>query len=133
MTNGILAGLVAITAGCASVEPWAAVVMGLIGSLTYSLSCLAMNAAKIDDPLEAFQVHGACGVMGCILLAFFDINLGIFYGKKSEGEGDDKTVAGGELLGIQIAACLIIILWSGGLSAIFFGISHKMGMLRLSE
>ena len=71
--------------------------------------------------------------MGCILLAFFDINLGIFYGKKSEGEGDDKTVAGGELLGIQIAACLIIILWSGGLSAIFFGISHKMGMLRLSE
>ena len=54
LTNGILAGLVAITAGCASVEPWAAVVMGLIGSLTYSLACLGMNKAKIDDPLEAF-------------------------------------------------------------------------------
>ena len=54
LTNGILAGLVTITAGCASVEPWAAFIMGLIGSLTYSLSCLAMNKAKIDDPLEAF-------------------------------------------------------------------------------
>ena len=105
MTNGILAGLVAITAGCASVEPWAAVIMGLIGSLTYSLSCLVMNKCKIDDPLEAFQVHGATGVMGCILVAFFQIDNGIFYGGKSTTEpGSDgvdvKTVAGWELLGI---------------------------------
>ena len=134
LTNGILAGLVAITAGCASVEPWAAVIMGLIGSLTYSVSCLIMNKCKIDDPLEAFQVHGACGVMGCILVAFFQIDNGIFYGGKSSTDDEgNKTVAGGELLGIQIASCLIIILWSGGLSAIFFGISKAMGVLRLSE
>ena len=54
LTNGILAGLVAITAGCASVMPWAAVIIGIIGSTTYSVACLAMNKAKIDDPLEAF-------------------------------------------------------------------------------
>lgn len=42
-------------------------------------------------------------------------------------------MAGGELLGIQIASCLIIILWSGGLSAIFFAISKSLGVLRLSE
>ena len=134
MTNGILAGLVAITAGCASVEPWAAVIMGLIGSLTYSVACLVMIKCKIDDPLEAFQVHGACGVMGCILVAFFQIDNGIFYGGKSSTDDEgNKTVAGGELLGIQIASCLIIILWSGGLSAVFFGISKAMGVLRLSE
>lgn len=54
LTNGILAGLVTITAGCASVEPWAAFIMGGIGSVTYCLSCLTMNKLKIDDPLEAF-------------------------------------------------------------------------------
>jgi ammonia channel protein AmtB len=76
--------------------------------------------------------------MGCILVAFFKIDNGIIYGGKSTSEpGSDgvdvKTVAGWELLGIQIASCLIIILWSGGLSAIFFAISKSMGVLRLTE
>ena len=137
LTNGILAGLVAVTASCASIQPWAAVLTGLIGSLTYSFACLAMNKLKIDDPLEAFQVHGCCGVMGCITLAFFNLETGIIYGGKTtvemvDGE-ESKTIGGGELLGIQIAGCLIIILWSGGLSAIFFFISNQMGALRLSE
>lgn len=96
-----------------------------------------MEKLKIDDPLEAFQVHGACGVIGCICLAFFNLETGIIYGAKSETtmvDGEEvKTVAGGELLGVQIAGCLIIILWSGGLSAIFFFISKQMDALRLSE
>jgi Amt family ammonium transporter len=71
MTNGILAGLVCITAACDSVESWAAIIIGVIGSITYSLACRSMTAMKIDDPLEAFQVHGCCGIMGCIVLAFF--------------------------------------------------------------
>lgn len=128
LTNGILAGLVAITAGCASMQPWAAVLTGCIGSLTYSTACLIMNKLKIDDPLEAFQVHGACGVIGCICLAFFNLETGIIYGGKTTTEmvaGEEvKTIGGGELLGVQIAGCLIIILWSGGLSAIFFFISN---------
>lgn len=134
LTNGMLAGLVCITASCDSVESWAAVVIGIIGSITYSLACKAMTAMKVDDPLEAFQVHGACGIMGCIVLAFFKLEVGIFYGgKTSTDEEGVKTVAGGELLGIQIFGCLMIILWSGGLSAIFFFISMKANALRLSE
>lgn len=97
----MLAGLVCITASCDCVESWAAVIIGIIGSITYSCACRAMNAMKIDDPLEAFQVHGACGVMGCIVLAFFKMEDGIFYGgKSSEDEEGNKTVAGGELLGV---------------------------------
>jgi len=72
LTNGILAGLVAITASCDVVAPWAAFVIGILGSVTYSLACRAMNAMKIDDPLDATQVHGCCGVLGVVVVAFFD-------------------------------------------------------------
>lgn len=134
LTNGILAGLVAITASCDCVESWAAIVIGMIGSVTYSVACLVMNKLKIDDPLEAFQVHGCCGVIGCVCLAFFKIDDGIFYGGKSEtDEEGNKTNRGGQLLGIQLLGCLLIMVWSGGISAIFFFISNKMGALRLSE
>jgi hypothetical protein len=72
--------------------------------------------------------------MGCILLAFFKIDTGIFYGGKSfVDEEGVKTVAGGELLGVQIFGCLMIALWSGTLSSIFFFLSMKMNAMRLSE
>jgi len=62
------------------------------------------------------------------MLAFFNIETGIIYGGKSSTsmvDGEEvKTIAGWELLGIQIAGCIVIILWSGGLSAIFFFISN---------
>jgi len=54
LTNGLLAGCVSITAGCASVAPWSAIVIGLIGSVVYSLACLFMEWIQIDDPVEAF-------------------------------------------------------------------------------
>lgn len=54
LTNGLLAGCVSITASCASVEPWAAIVIGIIGSVIYSLACVLMEKFEIDDPLEAF-------------------------------------------------------------------------------
>jgi ammonia channel protein AmtB len=49
-------------------------------------------------------------------------------------DGEEVTTIGGfDLLGVQIASCLVIMCWSGGCSAIFFGISHKMGIFRLTE
>ena len=71
ITNGILAGLVSITAGCDVVETWAAFCIGIIGSFVYCFSCLLMQKMKVDDPLEATQVHGFCGIWGCIAIAFF--------------------------------------------------------------
>jgi Amt family ammonium transporter len=134
LTNGILAGLVCITASCDCVESWAAVLIGIIGSTTYSLGCRGLKAAKIDDPLEAFQVHGCAGTMGCIVLAFFKIDDGIFYGGKSEVDEEGvKSVRGWELLGIQIFGCLMIALWSGVLCGIFFKVSMKLGVMRMSE
>ena len=86
LTNGILAGLVAITASCNAVETWAAVVIGILGSFTYCLTVRFCNWAKIDDPLEAFHVHGACGILGVIVVAFFEKDAGILYGGEDGGK-----------------------------------------------
>lgn len=54
LTNGILAGCVSITASCAAVTPWAAIAIGILGSIFYSLACRLLETLEIDDPLEAF-------------------------------------------------------------------------------
>lgn len=79
LTNGILAGLVCVTAGCNCVDPWAAIVIGCLGSISYSLACRLGNYFKVDDPLEAFQVHGFCGMTGVICVAFFKKDQGLIY------------------------------------------------------
>ena len=127
LTNGILGGLVSITAACDRVHPWAAFVIGFIGDFVYIGSTRMMSKMKIDDPLEAAQVHGFCGIWGVIALAFFKFtegpdNCGILYGCKNSGK----------LLGAQIVGLLFIIAWTGILSGIFFMISKKMNVLRLS-
>jgi len=83
LTNGILAGLVAITAACDAVEPWAGIIIGVLGSFVYCLTVRFANWAHIDDPLEAFHVHGACGILGVLCVAIFKKDDGIIYG----GEG----------------------------------------------
>jgi len=86
LTNGILAGLVGVTAACDCVAPWAAFVIGILASITYSTACRVMNKLKIDDPLDATQVHGCCGILGVLMVAFFDQENGIFYGGENAGK-----------------------------------------------
>lgn len=129
LTNGLLAGCVSITASCAAVEPWAAIVIGLIGSVVYSGACVLTEKFEIDDPLEAFQVHGCCGIWGVIAMALFHSEKGCFYGAVS----DDKNVRGADFLGVQCLGILCITVWSGGLSALYFFAFKKMGYIRLNE
>lgn len=88
--NGALAGLVAITASCGFVEPWAAVVIGLVGGLIVFFSMKFFDKAKIDDPIFALSVHGTVGVWGTLSNGLFAIpslstdidwgQAGLFYG-----------------------------------------------------
>lgn len=69
--NGMLAGLVGITAGADVVTPFAAVAIGAIAGVIVVLSVLFFDKIKIDDPVGAISVHGVCGVFGTLAPAIF--------------------------------------------------------------
>lgn len=66
LSNGVLAGLVSITAGCDASNPFWSMLIGVVGGLVFAGSIRGVKAIGIDDPLDAFSVHGACGFWGCI-------------------------------------------------------------------
>jgi len=69
--NGALAGLVAITASCAFVDPWAAVVIGLVAGVLVFFSVKFFEKMKVDDPIYALSVHGAAGIWGTVANGLF--------------------------------------------------------------
>lgn len=71
--NGALAGLVAITAGCANVTPSSAILIGLIAGVLVVVSVVFIDRTlKIDDPVGAISVHGICGAWGTLGAGLFD-------------------------------------------------------------
>jgi Amt family ammonium transporter len=73
MLNGAVAALVAITAACAFVAPWAAIVIGLVAGAIVVLGVLAVERARIDDPIGAIAAHGMAGVWGTLALGFLTV------------------------------------------------------------
>ena len=84
--NGVLAGLVAITAGCANVSPDGAMIIGLLAGVAVVLSVDFIDKVlKIDDPVGAISVHGVCGALGTLCVGLFASPeyggvAGLFYG-----------------------------------------------------
>jgi len=133
--NGILAGLVSITAGCSAMHPGWALLTGFLGGMVYfGTSKLVLNVCKIDDPLDAFAVHGACGFWGVFAVGLFaakeyDYRLPVEGATEKGGlitEG--KTAA----LGAACAQLFCIIPWVASLSSIMFFILKVVGILRVS-
>ena len=119
--NGALGGLVAITAGCASVTPVSAAIIGALGGIVVVLSVLLFEKLRIDDPVGAISVHGTCGALGTILLGFFDSSSGVFAG------------GGFALLWAQIVGVVAVLAWcliTGFI--LFYGIKAATG-LRVTE
>ncbi|CAM5796365.1 MULTISPECIES: ammonium transporter [Brevibacillus] len=71
MLNGVIAALVAITASCAFVEPWAAVVIGSVSGILTYFTAIWFDRKGIDDPVYAFSVHGVAGIWGTLSTGFF--------------------------------------------------------------
>ncbi|CAE7563912.1 AMT1-2 [Symbiodinium sp. KB8] len=140
LCNGILAGLVSITAGCGNMECGSAVLTGFIGAFFYMAASMLLVRLKIDDPVDASPVHGACGIWGLLAAGLFDWGRGFdhYHGWSGFGcmTGDDgeclKNV-GGTAVGAQIVMILAIIAWAGTLSTLSFLALKYSGLLRIDE
>ena len=78
--NGVLAGLVAITAGCDGISYWGAVIIGSIGGVLVVYAVGFFDSLKIDDPVGALSVHLVNGVWGTLAVGLFNMEKGLFYG-----------------------------------------------------
>ncbi|MFZ5755393.1 MAG: ammonium transporter [Pseudomonadota bacterium] len=126
--NGILGGLVAITAGCATTTPDWAILTGLIGGIVVVLGCRLLDAWRLDDVVGAVAVHGFCGVWGTLAA-------GLFFAE--DPFNTNRVIV--QLIGI--GSCFlwtfIAALFMYGLIALFFGLRadplHEQRGLDITE
>ena len=85
VTNGMLIGAVSIKGCCQCVEPWAAFCIGFISIYFYLAASGIMRLIKVDDPLEAVQVHVFGAIWGIIATSFFSSEIGILYSHPDSG------------------------------------------------
>merc|ERR1719393_508040 len=141
LCNGILAGLVSVTAPCSNVESGSAVLIGFMGGFIYYGSAMLIKKLRIDDPVDAFSVHGACGIWGCIAAALFDFGAGTdkhhgwggFSATSYEEDGETMYMTTSDAIGANLAEVFFVIIWSGGLSLVIFGILKATNLLRIDE
>src|SRR5690606_6761 len=118
--NGALGGLVAITAGCATVEPWAAVIMGAVGAVVVIAGVEALDRLKIDDPVGAVSVHGFAGLWGVLAVGLFSTQSGIGTAYAPTDSYGLLLGGGVEQLGIQALGAVSIIAWTCVTSGLVF-------------
>ena len=105
--NGILAGLVSITAGCGNLTFVGSWVAGLIGGIIVVFAVSALDASGIDDPVGAFSVHGVCGVWGTLVVGLWGFDI------QGDGSPLGLLVGGGiSQLGIQALGCAAYAIWT---------------------
>mmetsp|Transcript_13633 Transcript_13633/g.42189 ORF Transcript_13633/g.42189 Transcript_13633/m.42189 type:complete len:475 (-) Transcript_13633:111-1535(-) len=133
MCNGVLAGLVSITAGCSVVEVWAAVVIGFVGAFAYTAGSLLLEKLEIDDAVNATPVHYFCGVWGLIATALFarGENMRNAYGNGSRA-GLFYT-GQGEMLACNVLALVVITAWVTVCMFPFFTILKNVGLFRVTD
>ncbi|KAI5321729.1 PREDICTED: ammonium transporter [Prunus dulcis] len=135
--NGVLGGFVAITSGCAVVEPWAAVVCGFFAAwVLIGLNILALKL-QFDDPLEATQLHGGCGAWGLIFTGLFAKEEFVIQVYNSGTVGTVRPYGllmggGWGLLGAQVTEVLVIAAWVSLTMGPLFYALHSLQILRIS-
>lgn len=114
MLNGVLAALVAITASCAFVEPWAAVIIGAIAGTLMVFSYVFFDrVVKIDDPVGAFSVHGVAGIWGTLSTGLFatpELVAKVGVGKAGLFYGGGLHQLGIQALGVVVAFIFVSII-----------------------
>lgn len=119
--NGVLAGLVAITAGCNVVGPNSAIIIGLFAGVLVDVAVLYIDKMKIDDPVGAIAVHGVNGLFGAIAVGLFATEGGLFFG------------GGAAMLGTQALGVFVIGIFSFIVTFILMKIMQKTFGIRISK
>lgn len=120
--NGVLAGLVGVTAGCDLVSPGGALMIGLICGCVMVLSVtLFEEFFKIDDPVGAVSVHGVCGTLGTILTGIFAVDTGLLYG------------GGFGFLGIQLLGASVYMGWGLLTGFLLFNLIDRLIGMRVDR
>ena len=132
--NGLLAGLVAITAPCAFVAPWAAAVIGIVaGALVVYVVLIVENKFKVDDPVGAVAVHGANGLWGVLAVGIFADGT---YGDGLNGvKGGVSGVIEGEWgqLFSQLTSIAVLVAWCSLATIVFFKVLDATIGMRSKE
>ncbi|ULO06609.1 ammonium transporter [Paenibacillus sp. 19GGS1-52] len=102
--NGALAGLVAITAGCAFVTPYSSILIGLVAGVLVIWGTLAIDKLQVDDPVGAVAVHGINGSFGALAVGLLDQKAGLL------------TTGHFHLLGVQLLGVITVVIWGYSLS-----------------
>lgn len=134
--NGTLAGLVAITAGCASVSTVSAAIIGIIAGLLVVVSILFIERTlKIDDPVGAISVHGVNGAWGTIAVGLFgQRSIDLAYWAEETAIRDGLFFGGGfHQLGIQILGVAVVFVYVFSVMYIFFLLVRATVGLRVSD
>lgn len=119
--NGVLASLVAITAGCAYVSHFSAIIIGGISGIIVIYATLFVDSLKVDDPVGAVAVHGFNGVFGTIAVGLFDTSQGLF------------TTGEASLLTVQLLGAIVAVVWGLIGGAVIAKICEGTVHLRASE
>jgi ammonium transporter, Amt family len=127
--SGILAGLVAVTPAAGVVQPYGAMVLGILASIMCYMTIQLKNKLGYDDSLDAFGIHGIGGITGAVLLVFFI---------RPSWMSDAASVAGGSWtvwnqLGIQALAVIIAIVYTGMMTFIIIFTLNKFIKFKSSE
>jgi Amt family ammonium transporter len=133
--NGSLAGLVAITAGCAFVSPVSALIIGLVAGVVVVYAADLIERLHIDDPVGAFAVHGACGIWGTLAIGLFG-QPGLTFAPA----GVDVATRAGLLLGggidllvVQFIGSAATVIFTGVFAVLMFGALKAIGRLRVNK
>jgi Amt family ammonium transporter len=127
--SGILAGLVAVTPAAGVVQPWGAMVLGMIASMVCYMTIQAKNKLGYDDSLDAFGIHGVGGITGALALSF--LIRPKWMQEASEIAGSQWTAW--DQLGVQAFAVGVSIVYSAVMTLIIIYLLNKVVKFKSSE
>jgi Amt family ammonium transporter len=132
MLNGVLAALVAITAACAYVEPWAAIVIGAAAGIITFFTSQWFEKMGLDDPIYAYSVHGIAGIIGTLSTGLFAVPA-LITANALMGQGGLFYGGGWHQLGVQAEGVFAAFAFVAVLSFIILGIIKITIGLRVTE